>query len=127
MGCFAAVRFEAGEVGLMRNATVHVEIELVFSPLFLMLHLVRPRLSIDGVVETRDWGRTLVALPAGRHVIEAWFPYIFPGKVCRGSITIDLAPGASYRLRYRPTGLFLAGKITVLDAQPTLPVAYARP
>ncbi len=111
----------------MSTANAHVEIDLTFSPLVWMLYVVSPRLSIDGVVEKRGWGRNLVTLPAGRHVIEAWFPYIFPGEVCRGSIAIDLAEGRSYKLRYRPARLFLSGKITVLDEQPTVPAAFARP
>jgi hypothetical protein len=105
--------------------TAHVEIDLGFFPLMWTLLLVRPRLSIDGVVEKRSWGKHAFTLPAGHHVIEAWFPYVFPGKMCRGSIELELAAGTSYRLRYRPTWLFFAGEIVVV-AQPLLPTATAR-
>ena len=108
----------------MGTAHAHVEIDLTFSPLIWMLFFVSPRLSIDGVDEKRDWGRNLITLPPGHHVIEAWFPYLFPGKVCRGSIALDLAPGGSYKLRYRPTRLFSSGKITLVD-QPKVPAAIA--
>ena len=102
--------------------TAHVEIDLGFFPLMWTLLLVRPRLSIDGVVEKRSWGKHAFTLPAGRHVIEAWFPYIFPGKTCRGSIELVVAARTSYKLRYRPTWLFFSGKIVVV-AQPLLPTA----
>lgn len=105
--------------------TAHVEIDLGFFRLVWMLFLVRPRLSIDGVVETRRWGKHEVTLPAGRHVIEAWFPYLWPGKVCRGSITIELVADKSYKLRYRPTWLFVSGKMTVVE-QVMLPAATVR-
>jgi len=105
--------------------TAHVEIDLGFFPLMYMLLFVRPRLSIDGVVETRSWGKHPVTLSAGRHVIEAWFPYLLPGKVCRGSITLELVAGKSYKLRYRPRLLFMSGKMTVVE-QATLPAATVR-
>jgi hypothetical protein len=105
--------------------TAHVEIDLGFFPLMWMLLLVRPRLSIDGEVEKRSWGKHSVTLRAGRHVIEAWFPYLLPGKVCRGSIALELEAGKSYKLRYRPSWGFLSGKITVTE-QPLLPAATAR-
>ena len=102
--------------------TAYVEIDLGFFPLMWMLYIVRPRLSIDGKVETSHWGKHPVTLSAGRHAIEAWFPYIFPGKVCRGAITIDLEAGKSYKLRYRPSWLFVPGKMTVVE-QAMLPAA----
>jgi hypothetical protein len=105
--------------------TAHVEIDLGFFGLVWMLFFVRPRLSIDGVVETRRWGKHEVTLSAGRHVIEAWFLYLWPGKVCRGSITLELVAGKSYKLRYRPTWLFASGKMTVVE-QAMLPVATVR-
>jgi hypothetical protein len=107
------------------TATAHVELDLGFFPLMWTLLLVRPRVSIDGFVEKRSWGKHAFTLSAGRHVIEAWFPYIFPGKTCRGSIELVVAAGRSYKLRYRPTWLFLSGKIVVVE-QPLLPTATAR-
>ena len=103
----------------------HVEIDLGFFPLMWMLLLVHPRLSIDGFVEKLRWGKHAFALPAGRHVIEAWFPYLFPGKTCRGSIELDLVAGRTYKLRYRPTWSFFSGKIVVVE-QPLLPTATVR-
>ena len=102
--------------------TAHVEIDLGFFPLMWMMNFVRPRLSIDGVVEKRSWGKHPVTLREGRHDIEAWFPYLLPGKVCRGSITLELEAGKSYKLRYRPGWLFMSGKMTVVE-QAMLPSA----
>ncbi|HEY1548006.1 MAG TPA: hypothetical protein VGG28_09300 [Kofleriaceae bacterium] len=105
--------------------TCQVEIDLGFFPLMWMLLLVHPRVAIDGFVEKRSWGKHAFTLSAGRHVVEAWFPYIFPGKTCRGSIDLVFVAGVSYKLRYRPSWLFFSGKIAVV-AQPLLPTATAR-
>ncbi|HEY3801025.1 MAG TPA: hypothetical protein VGL61_00405 [Kofleriaceae bacterium] len=102
-----------------------VEIDLGFFPVLWTLLLVRPRVSIDGFVEKRSWGTHTFALRPGRHVIEAWFPYLFPGKTCRGSIELELVAGTSYKLRYRPTWWLFSGKIVVV-ARPLLPTATAR-
>jgi hypothetical protein len=107
------------------HGTAHVEIDLGFFPLMWTLLLVHPRVSIDGFVEKRSWGKHAFTLRAGRHAIEAWFPYVFPGKTCRGSIELELVAGTSYELRYRPTWLFFSGKIVVV-ARPLLPAATAR-
>ncbi len=92
--------------------TAQVEIDLGFFPLMWMLYLVRPRLSVDGSVEKRSWNKHTLTLPAGRHEIEAWFPFLFPGKVCCGSISLHLVAGKSYRLRYRPGWLLMSGTLT---------------
>jgi hypothetical protein len=96
--------------------TANVEIDLGFFPLLWMLLFVRPRLSIDGVVEKSRWAKHSIELAPGRHVIEAWFLWLLPGQVCHGSTVIEVVPGRSYKLRYRPTWPLVAGKITSSSA-----------
>ena len=105
---------------------VQVEVDLGFFPLMWILYFVRPHLSINGQAEQRTWGKHLLSLAPGRYQIEAWYPYIFSSKTSPGSVVLDLHPGATYRLRYRPAWLvFLAGSMKVVE-QPSLPAATAR-
>src|SRR5215510_11737942 len=103
-----------------------VEIDLGFFFMMWILFLVTPSISINGAVEKRKWGKHQLTLAPGRYTFEAWYPYIFRSKTSPGSITLDLAPGASYRLKYRPAWLvFLAGSMKLVEA-PQLPGATAR-
>lgn len=100
-----------------------VDIDLGFFPLQFILFLITPWLSINGQQQPQRWGVQRRALAPGRYTFEAWYNWLWRRSV--GTITVDLAPGALYRLRYR-TGWFslLPGKFTVLD--PPLPPATAR-
>lgn len=100
-----------------------VEVELSFFPLMWILYLVSPSLSINGAVQKKSWGTTRMTLPPGRYRFEAWYPYLFSSQTSKGSIDVDLAPGGSYKLRYRPAWLvFLAGSMKLVG-QPALPQA----
>ena len=88
-----------------------------------ILFLVTPYLCVDGREERRPWGKHQLMLPPGTHQIEAWYPYMFTSRTSPGSIVLDLLPGASYRLKYRPAWLvFLRGSMTLVE-QPALPAA----
>jgi len=103
-----------------------VDVELSFFPLMWILYFVSPRLSINGQVQKRSWGTHRLTLPPGRTEIAAWYPYIFRSETSKGSITVDLAPGAHYKFRYRPAWLvFLDGSMKQVD-MPQLPTAQAR-
>ena len=108
----------------MQPATV--EIDLGFFPLMWILFLIRPRLAIDGDVSERRWGKHTVTLPAGHHVIEAWYPYLFSSQTSKGSIGVDLVAGGHYQVRYRPAWIVLLGGSMKLVGQPALPQATAR-
>jgi len=103
-----------------------VEIDLGFFPLMWILYFVSPWLAIDGHAQQRSWGKHQMMIPAGQHVFEAWFPYIFRSRTCPALLGVVLQPGAAYRLRYRPAWLmFLSGSMKIVE-QPTLPAATAR-
>ncbi len=100
-----------------------LEVELSFFPLMWILYLVTPSLSINGAVQRQKWGKHQFTLPPGRYHFEAWYPYLFSSQTSRGSIVVDLAPGGSYKLRYRPAMIvFLAGSMSLVS-QPMLPAA----
>ncbi|HEU0035973.1 MAG TPA: hypothetical protein VFQ53_35420 [Kofleriaceae bacterium] len=103
-----------------------VDVELKFFPLMWILYLVKPWLSVNGMAERRTWDTHSLSLAPGRYQFEAWFPYMFSSQTCKGSVVVDLAPGGSYKLKYRPAWLvFLPGKLTVVSS-PALPQATAR-
>ena len=93
-----------------------IDVELSFFPLMWILYLVTPSLAINGVVEKRKWGTHTIMLPPGRYQIEAWYPYLFSSQTSKGSLVIDLAPGGTYKLRYRPAWMvLLAGSMKVVS------------
>ena len=103
-----------------------VEIDLGFFFMMWILFLVTPSVSINGMVERRKWGMHAFTLPPGRYLIEAWYPYLFTSQTSKGSITLDLIPGGTYRLKYRPAWLvFLAGSMRLI-AGPALPPGAAQ-
>lgn len=103
-----------------------VEIELSFFFMMWILFLVTPSIAINGMAERRKWGKHVFTLPAGRYQLEAWYPYLFTQQTSRGAITLDLAAGGHYRLRYRPAWLvFLPGSMKLVGG-PALPQATAR-
>ncbi|HEY1555881.1 MAG TPA: hypothetical protein VGF94_13675 [Kofleriaceae bacterium] len=100
-----------------------VEIDLGFFPLMWILFLVTPYLSIDGNAERRPWGKHQLTVAPGTHMFEAWYPYIFRSQTSLGRLALDVRPGASYRIKYRPAWLvFLPGKMTLVE-QPALAAA----
>ena len=100
-----------------------VEVDLGFFPLMWILFLITPCLSIDGHVERRPWGKHELVLAPGTHLFEAWYPYIFRSQTSLGRLALNLLPGMTYRIKYRPAWLvFLPGKMTVVE-QPALPAA----
>jgi hypothetical protein len=108
----------------MDQATV--EVELSFFPLMWILYLIKPWLSIDGASGVKTWGTHVMTVAPGQHTFEAWYPYLFTSQTSKGSITLDLAAGGHYKLRYRPAWLvFLAGSMKLVNA-PALPQATAR-
>ncbi len=90
-----------------------------------ILFLVKPYVSINGHAQQLGWGKHSFDLPPGQHQVEAWFPYILKKECCKGGTMVSVAPGASYKLRYRPAWLmFLPGSMKLVE-QPQLPVATA--
>lgn len=104
-----------------------VEVELSFFPLMWILYLVSPWISINGNAQRKSWGKHPLELPAGQYQIEAWFPYLFKAQCCKASYLLNVVPGGTYKLRYRPAWLmFLPGTLKLVE-QPQLPAATALP
>lgn len=104
-----------------------VEFDLGFFPLMWILYLVTPSLSINGIVNRLPWGKHPMQLPPGRYMFQAWYPYLFTSQTSMGQLMIDLMPGASYKIKYRPAWLVFLGGSMTLTEQPLLPQATALP
>ncbi|HTL33031.1 MAG TPA: hypothetical protein VL326_07895 [Kofleriaceae bacterium] len=95
-----------------------LEVDLGFFPLMWILYLVSPWLSINGHAQKQSWGIVRLTLPPGQYLIEAWYPYLFSSQQSKGSMSLMLAPGGFYRVKYRPAWLvFLAGSMTLVTQQ----------
>jgi hypothetical protein len=95
-----------------------VEFDLGFFPLMWILFFVTPSLSVNGLVHRLPWGKHPMQLAPGRYMFQAWYPYLFTSQTSMGQLMLDLMPGASYRIKYRPAWLvFLGGSMTVEPMQ----------
>jgi hypothetical protein len=101
-----------------------------FFPLAFILYLFKPRCSIDGGVEFPiQWGDNHIPVPAGRHHVRVWFPYMFISQ-CGPAETLIEIPESGMALEYKaPTWwVFSKGKMIIPGYGPAPagnPQAYA--
>ena len=85
-----------------------------FFVLAFLLHFFPPKCSIDGSTEIAlRWGDNHLPVPAGRHVISVWFPYLFFGRCGVADTVIDV-PAAGMALEYKAPTWFVFSKGTLL-------------
>ncbi|HUS31360.1 MAG TPA: hypothetical protein VMZ53_22770 [Kofleriaceae bacterium] len=77
--------------------------------------IIRPRISIDGVVEKTRWGTQIRTLPAGPHRLVVWFPWLLVPEAGRAELTVELVPGTVTSVRYHTTSFAIAGGRMTLD------------
>ncbi|MFI7550130.1 hypothetical protein ACIBQ2_10295 [Micromonospora sediminimaris] len=61
----------------------------------------KPRLSLDGgdpVV--LSWGTHRLPVPAGRHRVQAWVPYLLPRRAGRAEAVVAVASGRTAEVEY---------------------------
>src|SRR3954471_6129471 len=100
-----------------------LEVELSFFPLMWILYLISPWLSINGNAQKQSWGTHRITLPPGYYQIEAWYPYLFSSQTSKAGMSLQLAPGGIYKVRYRPAWIVLLPGSMKLVGQPMLPQA----
>jgi hypothetical protein len=99
-----------------------IDVNLSFSPLQWILHLVTPVLAINGYPARSGWSRHLVDLPAGNHRIDTWFPYMFSDKCGMASAMVQVHPGHATRIHYEaPFLVFSNGVLRTIDHYPLAP------
>jgi len=104
-----------------------VEFDLGFFPLMWILYFITPALSINGMVHRLPWGKHPMQLAPGGYNFQAWYPYLFSSQTSPGQLYLDLHPGCSYKIKYRPAWIVLLGGSMKLTEQPMLPSATAQP
>lgn len=98
-----------------------------FFPLAFILYLFKPRCSIDGGVEFPiQWGDNHIPVPAGRHHVRVWFPYMFISQ-CGPAETLIEIPESGMALEYKaPTWwVFSNGKMIIPGYGPA-PAGHAQ-
>ena len=85
-----------------------------FFPLAFILYLFPPKCSIDGSPEFGiKWGDNHLPVPAGRHHVRVWFPYLFISQCGPAETLIDV-PESGMPLQYKaPWFVFSKGKMLI--------------
>jgi Protein of unknown function (DUF2510) len=92
-----------------------VHLRTGFFPLAFILYLFPPKCSVDGSPEfALRWGDNHLPVPAGRHHIRVWFPYLFISQ-CGPAETVVDVPESGMPLEYKaPTWwVFSKGKMLI--------------
>ena len=81
-----------------------------FFPLAFILYLFPPKCSIDGGAEFGiKWGDNHLPVPAGRHHVRVWFPYLFISQ-CGPAETLIEIPESGMALEYKAPTWFVFSK-----------------
>jgi hypothetical protein len=105
---------QAGQQGHAQQAG-GLHLRTKFFPLAFILYLLSPRCSIDGSGDIAlRWGDNHLPVPAGRHHVRVWFPYMFM-KQCGKAETVVEVGQSGLALEYKaPTWfVFSPGKLSI--------------
>ncbi len=99
----------------MRQGTI--KIHSGFFPLYWMLFIFTPTISIDGgPAEKPGWGDSTYSVAPGEHTVHIRIPYIFY-TLGKATETVNVGEGETVALTYRPQYiLFLRGKLQLAAA-----------
>jgi hypothetical protein len=102
----------------------HIEVTTSYSALAYMYSLVTPTIEIDDQAHRRPWGTTTFDVAPGTHFVAVSYPWLFFSRCGRSSIVVDLAPGETKYVTYRPWLVrFIPGRIRARGALPEARVA----
>jgi hypothetical protein len=88
-------------------------------PTLVMYGLDRPTIEIDGNAHRKPWGAHVFDVEPGRHVVAVSFPWLFMRRCGRNSVTVELEPGETKYVAYRPSLVrFIPGRIRTRSALP---------
>jgi hypothetical protein len=100
-----------------------IEIRTSFFPLAFLLFLFPTRVTIDGGAEiSHPWGPQVYPVPAGRHQVRVWCPYL--GFIKMGDTTnaVDVMPGQVSGFDWKAPWLtFLPARWIPLGLRPLAP------
>jgi hypothetical protein len=100
-------------------ATGILEIRPKFFFLAFLLMIFKPKASIDGGAPiTLTWGVNPIPVPAGRHRVDVWLPYLFLSEMGKNGTEVDVPAGGAVQVRWNsPWLVFLKGRISVRPAE----------
>lgn len=88
-----------------------IEVKTSFFFLAFLLYFFPAKASIDGSAEiAHGWGVKVYPIPAGRHAVRVWCPYMFMAHMGDATIEVDVAPGQVTAVEWKcPWLVFLTG------------------
>lgn len=116
----------------MQQPESGITVTTKFFPLAFMLFFCSPRVVIDGYDYGRlSWGQRDFPVPAGRHHVKVFCPYLFLSEMGANEMVVDVQPGTVAHVQwYAPFIVFMKGSITfqgiaALPGQPHTPQGVA--
>jgi hypothetical protein len=114
-----------GPQGQTPNAIVHqgtgtLALDVDFFPLLWMLFFTSPKITINGAMERRPWGKSQIPMPAGVYQLTIAFPYGLMGNAGQATLPqVQIMPGCVTQVTYRaPWIIFLSGSIFQAPPRP---------
>ena len=94
-----------------------IKIHSGFFPLYWMLFIFKPTISIDaGPAQKPGWGDSEYTVEPGEHTVHIRIPYIFY-TLGKATETVNVGEGETVSLTYRPQYImFLRGSLKVVAA-----------
>jgi hypothetical protein len=97
----------------------HIEVTTSHSWFAYFYAMVEPTIEIDGVMYQRAWGTWTFDVEPGTHVVAVSYPWLVFSRCGRNEIELDLAPGETKYVTYRPWLVrFIPGRIRARSALP---------
>jgi hypothetical protein len=100
-----------------------IEIRTSFFPLAFLLYLCTARASIDGSEPVgHGWNTRLYPVPAGRHRVTVWCPYLFLTRMGEATVDVEVLPGQVVGVHWKaPWFTLLPGTWSVLGVRGLAP------
>ena len=98
----------------MEGSGTAIEVTAKFFPLAFLLYMTKPTVTIDGTPHAVRWGTHRFDVSPGRHTVMVAFRYLWMAEAGANSIDLDVAEGATTRVRYdMPPWMFAKGSLKV--------------
>ena len=94
-----------------------LDITTSYNPMQFILSAIAPTIEIDGQPQKRPWGRHVIDLWPGQHMLRVWFDYL--GRSGVAQLPITIWAGHATMVRYEsPFFVTSSGKMHVLGSRP---------
>lgn len=94
-----------------------LDITTSFNPMQFILNAVTPTIEIDGQPQKRPWGRHVIDLWPGQHMLRIWFDYL--GRSGLAQTAFGIWAGHATVIRYNsPFFVSSSGTFQMLGSRP---------